>query len=68
MSKPMGPNDPEFKHKIYLGDGVYGLWDGYQIWLITLEGHTIALEPKVMDALKSYEQHIIDVEFKGVPK
>ena len=30
--------------KEYLGDGVYATFDGYQIWLDTLEGDKIALE------------------------
>ena len=39
----------------YLGDGVYAHFDGYQIWLTTLEGHRIAMEPQVMIKLKAYE-------------
>lgn len=38
----------------YLGDGVYATHDGHQIWLRTLEGHKIALEPQVAAALDSY--------------
>lgn len=45
----------------YLGDGVYASFDGYQIWLRTprLTGdHTIALEPKVFEALLQYQQDL----------
>jgi hypothetical protein len=38
----------------YLGDGVYAHYDGFQIWLTTLEGHQIALEAQVFAALGTY--------------
>lgn len=41
-------------NKDYLGDGVYAEFDGYQVWLSTLEGHRIALEPAVYIALGRY--------------
>lgn len=47
--------------KTYLGDGVYGSFDGYQIWLTTpREGgeHSIALEPNVFDALLAYKMSL----------
>ena len=41
---------------IYLGDGVYASFDGYQIWLAVNhhENKQVALEPKVMAALLVY--------------
>jgi hypothetical protein len=46
----------------YLGDGVYASFDGYHIWLETVDGngrnHKIALEPAVFDALHCFEQDI----------
>lgn len=42
------------QNKTYLGDGVYASFDGYQIWLTTLEGNRIALEPNVYLALLDY--------------
>jgi hypothetical protein len=45
-------------NEIYLGDGVYASFDGYQIWIWTSDGinqsHRIALEPKAMTSLVSY--------------
>lgn len=39
----------------YLGDGVYGSYDGYQVWLGLREGEQlIALEPSVMISLAEY--------------
>lgn len=38
----------------YLGDGVYASFDGYQVWLQTLEGHLIAVEPDVLQALVNF--------------
>lgn len=39
-------------NKIYLGDGVYYEFDGYQVWLYTHDGigltNRIALEPEVI--------------------
>ena len=40
--------------EIYLGDGVFGRFDGYQIWIMTNEVTEIALEPYVMDTLVQY--------------
>lgn len=42
----------------YLGDGIYASHDGYQIWLCTLEGSLIAIEPPVLAALSRYDQRI----------
>ena len=45
----------------YLGDAVYASFDGYQIWL-HIDSHLnpplVALEPRVMDALVIYQEHI----------
>ena len=50
---PKPPTPPE-----YIGDGVYAEFDGYQIWLLTQEGHRIAVEPPVYMALKAYAQKV----------
>jgi len=48
--------------KIYLGDGVYVLYDGYQIWLTTEDGtkvtNRIALEPGTYVALTEYVEQL----------
>ena len=38
----------------YLGDGVYVKFDGYQFWVETQEGMSIALEPPVLTKLIEY--------------
>ena len=45
-------------HRDYLGDGVYAGWDGYQIWLSTLEGASIALDDQVRVAFRGYESRL----------
>ena len=47
--------------KIYLGDGVYASFDGYQIWLAVNhhENKQVALEPKVMEALLEYANRVL---------
>ena len=48
----------KYKNKEYLGDGVYAEFDGYQVWLSTLQGMSIALEPTVINNLfKYFERH-----------
>lgn len=49
---------PDETHKDYLGDGVYAAFDGWHVWLRTLEGHEIALEPAVMAALQRYNARL----------
>lgn len=43
---------------IYLGDGVYGRFDGFGVWLTTENGFEIAneiyLEPQVYDNLTAW--------------
>ena len=42
---------------LYLGDGVYASFDGYQIWLSTqreIGQHIIALDPFVLERLVEY--------------
>jgi hypothetical protein len=41
---------------VYIGEGVYASFDGYQIWLAANhhENKVIALEPKVMENLINY--------------
>ena len=44
-------------NKIYLGDGLYVHFDGYQIILTAARDdgdHWVALEPPVWEALKAY--------------
>jgi hypothetical protein len=55
----------EFKDKyskeIYLGDGLYAHFDGYQFWLrAPREGgdHEVALEPPVFDELLKYRAQV----------
>lgn len=43
---------------VYLGDGVYASHDGFQFWLKTQSGMSIALEPQVVAKLKAYEQEV----------
>ena len=45
----------------YLGDGVYATFDGYQIWLTTQEGMSIAIEPAVYGALRNYASDVWDL-------
>ena len=42
----------------YLGDGVYATFDGYQIWLRTLEGHRIALDRHVQQNFINYREQL----------
>lgn len=48
---------------VYLGDGVYASFDGYQI-VLDLRGQNsttrIALEPDVLNALDLYRKNILD--------
>lgn len=51
MTKP-APAAP-----LYLGDGVYARFDGFQVWITTTPNQRdsgIALEPSVMGALVNY--------------
>lgn len=69
--------DPEkLQHRIYLGDGVYAGYDGYQIWLHLQPGEVrfhseIALPAEVMGALDKYAKELpsklmADPEFKEI--
>lgn len=40
----------------YIGDGVYVHFDGYQIWLITLEGNQIAINDRVYPQLLDFAE------------
>lgn len=44
------------KPSVYIGDGVYASFDGYQIWLAANhhDNKVVALEPKVMENLINY--------------
>ena len=48
------------RNKDYLGDGVYAEFDGYQVWLSTLEGMSIAIEPPVLVALNNFFERMKD--------
>lgn len=52
--------------EIYLGDGVYASFDGYQIWLAANDSNNkvIALEPAVMDRLIEYSK-MIEQKYKN---
>lgn len=49
-----GRRGVEDSPRTYLGDGVYASFDGYQVWLETLEAQAIAIEPETMAALIRY--------------
>ena len=42
----------------HLGDGAYAHFDGYQIWLTTLEGHRVALDSSVFEELLRYRARL----------
>jgi hypothetical protein len=44
----------KLRERVYLGDGVYARHDGYQVWIDTGNGCTIALEDGVMKNLVQY--------------
>lgn len=46
------------KETYLMGDGVYAEFDGYQIWLHTLEGNRIALERETMGALSAFARSV----------
>lgn len=52
--------------QVYLGDGVYARFDGYQIWLTTQRSNSrtdsIALDPSVYEALVKYVAKIKEAE------
>ena len=62
----MGISLQEAEWSEYLGDGVYMWPDGYHLWLGTLEGQKIALEPNLFDKLNEYRQRMI--QEKQVPE
>jgi hypothetical protein len=49
---------------VYLGDGVYASFDGYQIWLAANhhENRVVALEPRVLRALIAYSESLKEDE------
>lgn len=53
-------------NKIYLGDGVYASFDGYQFCLTTEDGisitNTIYLEPKVVEAFVRFKKQQLKEE------
>lgn len=48
--------------KQYIGDGVYIYFDGYQIWLETLEGDHIALEYAVWQEVVEYGKKVFKIQ------
>lgn len=55
-------------NKVYLGDGLYAHYDGFHIWLTTLEGNEVALEDHVVNAFLKYVEQIFNVDIKVTPK
>ena len=45
----------------YVGDGVYCSFDGYHIWVRTLEGNAIAFEARVWKALCAYVGQVFNM-------
>lgn len=53
---------------VYIGDGVYASFDGYQVWLRTERYggiHAIALEPEVLSVLDEYVTRIREFVARG---
>lgn len=59
MTIDVSPKPPA-PESIYLGDGVYASFDGYQIWLAANDhrNKVVALEEPVMIALILYAQKV----------
>ena len=53
------------QHKVYLGDAVYAMWDGYAVVLTTEDGvsvtNRIVLDSQVLQALTTYVQRLKEV-------
>jgi hypothetical protein len=49
---------------VYLGDGVYASFDGFQIWLAANhhENKVVAIDPNVMDMLVRYANTVLPPE------
>lgn len=58
----------EFVMQDYLGDGVYGMFDGYSIWLHANDPvkptDKICLEPEVLSALNRFAERCAAVREK----
>lgn len=55
---------------VYIGDGVYASFDGYQVWLRTERYggiHAVALEPECIQALDEYVKHIREYAERAKP-
>lgn len=56
------PEEPRFRDKRYLGDGLYASHDGFSWWLTAENGISITdrvcLEPEVYDAFLKYVEDI----------
>lgn len=58
-------------NKIYLGDSVYGEFDGFGFWLTTNNGYPddprnkIYLEPAVLDAFDKWRTYLRKMEAKA---
>ena len=54
----------DLRERVYLGDGAYAEFDGYQIWAITSDGYRdtnrIAFEPAVFEAFVRYARKVYD--------
>jgi hypothetical protein len=53
-------------NNVYLGDGVYASFDGFQIWLAVNHhlNKVVALEPEVIAALARYTNKVLKREEK----
>ena len=55
----------EGEYKVYLGDGAYADFDGYQVWVTTSDGisatNEIAFEPQVMERFIAYWNKILEL-------
>jgi len=62
--RTMAKDRPEAWKKEYLGDGVYGAFDGYGIWLTAEDGaqatDAIYVEPTILKALVRFQKEAAD--------
>lgn len=56
------------EEQVYLGDGVYASFDGYNIWLAVNhhENKIVALEKDVLDSLIKYANKVLNTNYKDV--
>ena len=64
-------NNQRIKSEQYLGDGVYALFDGYQIWLKVMRDgreERIALEPEVFLTLSEFAGECWNIKTEPTPR